>query len=308
MHVFGTISWNTGHERKSSEKKKKFQATGKGSKQLYNWQPQNWTKEQLHLLRNKHEFNRKLPWLWRILKKRQKRKIDSIRRSIRLLLRVRTWIKLFKQLFMAVTLLCRPHTLYVTTQLGQTPNWSPACRNILQVQRKTPNNVCKAELRQYPLIINIQKRALKFWQHLQMSDCLSLHHKALKSQEQITWESLGDLTPMHFTEAHDNETPSTNIWPNKITTTGKENYVTHWKEFISQAKSTLFGPKSWLYNCYLPEYREQPLRTKPWPCPGWPLKKTDTHTELAAQTEETTEFTLRSGLYFLTRCPKYSEI
>src|SRR4029434_8481550 len=37
------------------------------------------------------------------------------------------------------------------------------CKSILRVQRKTPNNACRAELGQYPLIIDIQKRAVKFW-------------------------------------------------------------------------------------------------------------------------------------------------
>ena len=31
------------------------------------------------------------------------------------------------------------------------------CKSILQVQRKAPNSACRAELGQYPLILNIQK-------------------------------------------------------------------------------------------------------------------------------------------------------
>ena len=40
------------------------------------------------------------------------------------------------------------------------------CKNILCVQRKTPNNACRAELGRYPLIIKIQKKAVKFYNHL----------------------------------------------------------------------------------------------------------------------------------------------
>ncbi len=40
------------------------------------------------------------------------------------------------------------------------------CRRILNVQRKTPNNACRAELGRFPLLLNIQKRALTFWAHL----------------------------------------------------------------------------------------------------------------------------------------------
>ena len=42
------------------------------------------------------------------------------------------------------------------------------CKILLHVQRKTTNNVCRAELGQYPLIIKTQKRAIKFWKHLKM--------------------------------------------------------------------------------------------------------------------------------------------
>ncbi len=37
------------------------------------------------------------------------------------------------------------------------------CEMILKLQRKTPNNACRAELGRFPLIINMHKRSLKFW-------------------------------------------------------------------------------------------------------------------------------------------------
>ncbi len=58
------------------------------------------------------------------------------------------------------------------------------CKNILKVNRATPNNSCRAELGQYPLLINIQKRAVQFQQHLKCSDPSSYQAEALQWQEQ----------------------------------------------------------------------------------------------------------------------------
>ena len=43
------------------------------------------------------------------------------------------------------------------------------CKNILGVNRSCPNIACRAELGRYPLLFDIQKRATKFWHHLQIS-------------------------------------------------------------------------------------------------------------------------------------------
>ncbi len=55
------------------------------------------------------------------------------------------------------------------------------CKMILKLQRKTPNNACRAELGQFPLIISMHKRSLKFWMHLKSSPTESLHFKALQT-------------------------------------------------------------------------------------------------------------------------------
>ena len=44
------------------------------------------------------------------------------------------------------------------------------CKSILRVQRKTPNKARREELGQFPLLINIQKRATKLYNHLKTSD------------------------------------------------------------------------------------------------------------------------------------------
>ena len=57
------------------------------------------------------------------------------------------------------------------------------CTNILCVQCKTPNNACRAELVRYPLIIKIQKRAVKFYNHLKENDSQPFHNKAITYRE-----------------------------------------------------------------------------------------------------------------------------
>ncbi len=63
-------------------------------------------------------------------------------------------------------------------QMGKTSD-----KNILHVHRHTTNNACRAELGKYPLITKIQKRPIKFWKHLKLSDPQSYHYKALQYQE-----------------------------------------------------------------------------------------------------------------------------
>ncbi len=61
--------------------------------------------------------------------------------------------------------------------------YAELCKNILHVHRNTTNNACRAELGKYPLITKIQKRAIKFWKHLKLSDPQSYHYKVLQYQE-----------------------------------------------------------------------------------------------------------------------------
>ena len=86
------------------------------------------------------------------------------------------------------------------------------CKIILGVHRHTANNACRAELGQFPLIIKIQKRAIKFYQHLKSSEPQSYHYKALQCQELNKNKSpfcqlITQLCPQ------DKHQP---IWPNQI--------------------------------------------------------------------------------------------
>jgi hypothetical protein len=66
------------------------------------------------------------------------------------------------------------------------------CKNILHVQCKTPNNACRAEL--YPLMIKIQKRAVKFYNHLKGSNSKTFHNKAITYREMNLEKSPGPGT------------------------------------------------------------------------------------------------------------------
>ncbi len=85
-------------------------------------------------------------------------------------------------------------------------------KNILKVNRATPNNSCRAELGQYPLLINIQKRAVKFQQHLRCSDPSSYQTEALQKS------ALLQLVPK---PAQHNQTQ---------TQLQKHNYIAYWKD------------------------------------------------------------------------------
>ena len=57
------------------------------------------------------------------------------------------------------------------------------CKNLLQVHRNAPNNACRAELGRFPILIQIQKRALHFIDYLNMSPTNSLQFMAFQTQE-----------------------------------------------------------------------------------------------------------------------------
>ena len=112
------------------------------------------------------------------------------------------------------------------------------CRHILHVHRKTPTNACRAELGRYPLIINIQKRALKFFNHLKSSPPDTLHSKAIQTQELSPEKSplcqlvlrLTGPSQTHSDQAHTSPASQTPIRVNPIIRQCKETYLEHWKE------------------------------------------------------------------------------
>ena len=93
------------------------------------------------------------------------------------------------------------------------------CKNILRVHRNAPNNACRAELGQFPLLIRIQKRAIKFYKLLKASD---------PNRGEIERSPLSKLdlrlTSSNSTRPQDRPT----IWTNQIIAKEKENYINYW--------------------------------------------------------------------------------
>jgi hypothetical protein len=108
---------------------------------------------------------------------------------------------------------------------------------LCNIERRTPNNACRTEFDRYPLIIQIQKRDIKFYKHLKGSDYQTFHNKAITYREMNLERSplsklvlrLCSQTETHPTEPQDSNT----IRPNQIMRKQKDN-CTHWKEFTKK--------------------------------------------------------------------------
>ncbi len=159
-------------------------------------------------------------------------RVYMIKNTIQYEIPIQTWLKILKAII-------EPIALYGSEIWGplKTQDFSKwekeeieimhtqICKNILKVNRATPNNSCRAELGQYPLLINIQKRAVKFYQHLRCSDPSSYQTEALQWQEQNLQKSA--LLQLVLT-LHPNQ--HNTIRPNHITQLQKHNYITYWKD------------------------------------------------------------------------------
>ena len=120
-------------------------------------------------------------------------------------------------------------------------------KSVLCVQQQTPNNACRAELGRYPLIIEIQKRALTFYNHLKESDTDILHNKNLDRRETLERSTLSQLILRLYSQAQA-ETPDRNpVRLNQIVRKQKENYLTNQlkKERKNQLKTTANWNATW---------------------------------------------------------------
>ncbi|KAI4904413.1 hypothetical protein NFI96_007497 [Prochilodus magdalenae] len=108
------------------------------------------------------------------------------------------------------------------------------CRKILRVQRHTPNNACRAELGRFPLALQIQKRALKFWIHLTQSSPDALHFKALQVQKLNPEKSplcqlVSELTCQLPSDRLGAQTRSAkHIQIRRVITQTQKSYLEHW--------------------------------------------------------------------------------
>merc|ERR1712035_109342 len=125
------------------------------------------------------------------LRDKGRRAFWSIKKSSCIDIPVRVWIKIFQSVIEPIILYGSEVWGPLVTQDFEKWDKHPIeslhteiCKSILKVHRNTPNNGCRAELGQFPLLIWIQKRAIKFYHHLKASDPNSYHYKALQCQEE----------------------------------------------------------------------------------------------------------------------------
>ena len=153
------------------------------------------------------------------LRDKARRAFYAIKRNINFNIPIRIWLKIIESVIEPIALYgCEvwgPLTNQDFTKLDQhkiETLHAEFCKNILRVQRRTPNNACRAELGRYPLIIKIQKRAVKFYNHLKGSDSQTFHNKAIIYREMNLEKSplsmlvLGLCSQTHPTEPQDSST------------------------------------------------------------------------------------------------------
>ncbi len=182
---------------------------------------------------------------------------------------------------------------------------------------KNPNNACRAELGLYPLIITIQKRAIKFHAHLKNSDKQTLHHKALNYQE---------LTPERNTLGHlilelttQTTTCLTLARPNPIIKTQKDKYLRHWRDATAlQSKLECYLALNRVYELagYLSTVSDPKLRRV---LSMYRLSQHNLSIEIGRHRQtwlpredrlcpHCTGNEVETELHFLTCCPKYALI
>lgn len=92
---------------------------------------------------------------------------------------IRTWLKILESVIEPIALygsevwgpLTNPNQEFTKWETHPTETLhAELCKNILHVHRHTTNNAGRAELGKYPLIMKIEKRAIKLWNHVKLSD------------------------------------------------------------------------------------------------------------------------------------------
>ena len=257
------------------------------------------------------------------LREKARRAFYAIRRNIQIDIPIRIWLKIMKTVIEPIALYGSEVWGPLSDQEFSTWDKHPIetlqtelCKILLRVQRKTPNNACRAELGLYPLVITIQKRAIKFHAHLKSSDEQTLHHKALTYRElKPENNALGRLV-LELTSQTDNKNIAR---PNQIIKTQKEKYLKHW---------TVATEKQSKLECYLALNRKYELAGYLSKVSDPKLRKvlsmyrlsehslsieTGRHRQTWLPKEERlcphcTEKQLETELHFLTFCPNYKNI
>ena len=173
------------------------------------------------------------------LKEKACRALYSIKKQFhKINIPIRIWTKIFDSVVLPIALygseVWGPLSHRDYTRWDKHPTevlHAEFCRMILNVQRKTPTNACRAELGRFPLIMNIEKRTLKFWMHLKSSPKTTLQFQALQSQELNPEKSpLCQLVQRLTTSLTPNN-------PNSLTSTASQTPI-RVNQIIKQRKNT----------------------------------------------------------------------
>ncbi|KAI4885658.1 hypothetical protein NFI96_003646 [Prochilodus magdalenae] len=188
------------------------------------------------------------------LKEKARRALYAIRRKFHNIdIPIPIWCKIFDSVIQPIALygseVWGPLSQHSYTRWDKHPTevlHAEFCRLILKVQRKTPTNACRAELGRFPLLIHIQKRALKFWMHLKTSPRETLHCKALQNQElnpeksplsQLVLRLINPLTPPNTQQPRSSTALPPRLNTNQITKHSQTDYLEHWgREIQTQSK------------------------------------------------------------------------
>ncbi len=265
------------------------------------------------------------------LRDKARRAFYAIKRQCPIEIPIRIWLKIVESVIEPIALYGSEVWGPLTNPSQDLTKWekhpietlhAELCKNILHVHRHTTNNACRAELGKYPLITKIQKRAIKFWKHLKLSDPQSYHYKALQYQE-MSKESKPFLQLIQSFSPDASLTSTDalnhNIRTNQITAQIKQSYITHWQTQTQQQSKM---------QCYLSLKREYSMAEYLFTVSDKKLRSTLTRYRLSGhklmietgrhrQTWLPPEQRLCSHcdlnqmeteLHFLTECSKYTDI
>uniref|UniRef100_A0A8K9V0N5 Reverse transcriptase domain-containing protein n=1 Tax=Oncorhynchus mykiss TaxID=8022 RepID=A0A8K9V0N5_ONCMY len=168
------------------------------------------------------------------LRNKARRAFYAIKRNIHFNKPIRIWLKILESVI-------EPIALYGCEV------WGPLTNQDFTKWDKHQIETLHEELGRYPLIIKIQKRDVKFYNHLKGSDSqIPITYREMNPEKSPLSKlvlGLCSQTQTHPTEPQDSST----IRPNQIMRKQKDNYLTHWKE-LTKKQSKL--------ECYLALHRE----------------------------------------------------
>ena len=144
------------------------------------------------------------------LRDQARRAFYAIKRNIKFNISIRIWLKILESVI---------EPFMVVRSEGPLTNqkftkWRLSMQNSAKISSvyivKTPNNARRAELGWYPLMIKIQKRDVKFYNHLKGSNSQTFHNKAITYIEMNLEKSpkqAGQQSPRTATQSDPTKSP-----------------------------------------------------------------------------------------------------